>query len=146
MPTLHALSRPTSPRPSHTFFDIFLRCEYPPPSNPLSPAPLIIRVGQSLFCSFALRSFALFKKSERAQKERSALSLFFSLFLAKKERFALFQKERLPNPAIKRLALCGFAVVEGNGKNVNSFKILTGSGQKDPISSILFLIATEPLN
>ena len=32
-----------------------------------------IRVGQSLFCSVALRSFALFKKSA---KERFALLLF----------------------------------------------------------------------
>ena len=48
--------------------------------------------------------------------------------------------------AIKRMALCGFAVVEVNGKMGIVFNMLTGSGQGDPISSILLLIATEPLN
>ena len=38
------------------------------------------RVGQSLFRSFALRSFALFKKSERAQKEQIALFVLFRSF------------------------------------------------------------------
>ena len=48
--------------------------------------------------------------------------------------------------AIKRLALFGWAKVQVNGKTGILFIIKTGSGQGDPISSILFLISTEPLN
>ena len=46
----------------------------------------------------ANRSFALFKKSERAQKERIALSLFFSLFLAKKRAIRSFRKRAIAQP------------------------------------------------
>ena len=48
--------------------------------------------------------------------------------------------------SIRRLALYGWAEVEVNGKLSTRFLIKTGSGQGDPISSILFLICTEPLN
>ena len=48
--------------------------------------------------------------------------------------------------AIKRMALFGYAYVEVNGKKGILIMIKTGSGQGDPISSILFLMATEPLN
>ena len=41
-----------------------------------------------------------FKKSERAQKKRIALSFFFLLFSAKKRGICSFPKERLPNPAL----------------------------------------------
>ncbi|MFN9910098.1 MAG: hypothetical protein ACK56F_28960, partial [bacterium] len=42
--------------------------------------------------------------------------------------------------------LVGFAYVEVNGKKGLLITVRTGSGQGDPISSILFLLATEPLN
>ena len=48
--------------------------------------------------------------------------------------------------AIQRFTLIGFAYVEVNGKKGLIITIRTGSGQGDPLSSILFLIATEPLN
>jgi hypothetical protein len=48
--------------------------------------------------------------------------------------------------AVKRLALVGFAMVEVNGRKGILFTIRTGSGQGDPLSSILFLFATEPMN
>ena len=44
--------------------------------------------------------------------------------------------------AIKRLALFGWAKVQVNGKTGILFIIKTGSGQGDPISSILFLISS----
>jgi hypothetical protein len=42
--------------------------------------------------------------------------------------------------------LVGYAYVEVNGRKGILITIKTGSGQGDPLSSILFLIATEPLN
>ncbi len=42
--------------------------------------------------------------------------------------------------------MAGFAYVEVNGKKGLLITVRTGSGQGDPISSILFLLATEPLN
>ena len=48
--------------------------------------------------------------------------------------------------AIQRFTLVGFAYVEVNGRKGLIITIRTGSGQGDPLSSILFLIATEPLN
>ena len=48
--------------------------------------------------------------------------------------------------AITNLALIGYAQVEVNGRKGILFVIKVGSGQGDPLSSILFLIATEPLN
>ncbi len=48
--------------------------------------------------------------------------------------------------AIQHFALAGYAYVEVNGKKGILIKVKTGSGQGDPISSILFLVATEPLN
>ena len=48
--------------------------------------------------------------------------------------------------AIKNLALTGIIQIEVNGNLSEGFTIKVGSGQGDPISSILFLIATEPLN
>ena len=48
--------------------------------------------------------------------------------------------------AIQHYSLIGFAYVEVNGKKGLLITVRTGSGQGDPISSILFLLATEPLN
>lgn len=48
--------------------------------------------------------------------------------------------------SINSFALSGLGKVEVNGKLSIEFKIKTGSGQGDPISSILFLISSEPLN
>jgi hypothetical protein len=48
--------------------------------------------------------------------------------------------------AIQHYTLVGFAYVEINGGSGILITIKTGSGQGDPLSSILFLIATEPLN
>ncbi len=48
--------------------------------------------------------------------------------------------------AIQCFSLIGFAYVEVNGKKGVLITVRTGSGQGDPISSILFLLATEPLN
>ncbi len=47
--------------------------------------------------------------------------------------------------AIQHYTLVGFAYVEVNGCAGILITIKTGSGQGDPLSSILFLIATEPL-
>jgi hypothetical protein len=48
--------------------------------------------------------------------------------------------------AIQHYTLVGFAYVAVNGRAGILITIKTGSGQGDPLSSILFLIATEPLN
>jgi retron-type reverse transcriptase len=48
--------------------------------------------------------------------------------------------------AIQHNSLTGFAYVEVNGKKGLLITVKTGSGQGDPVSSILFLLATEPLN
>ena len=48
--------------------------------------------------------------------------------------------------AIQYYSLIGYAYVEVNGKKGLLITVRTGSGQGDPISSILFLMATEPLN
>ena len=48
--------------------------------------------------------------------------------------------------AVTQLALVGYAQVEVNGQRSGTFTIKIGSGQGDPLSSILFLISTEPLN
>ncbi len=48
--------------------------------------------------------------------------------------------------ALQRFALVGYAYVEVNGRKGLVITIKTGSGQGDPPSSILFLLATEPLN
>jgi hypothetical protein len=48
--------------------------------------------------------------------------------------------------AIQHYSLVGYAFVEVNGCSGILITIKTGSGQGDPLSSILFLIATEPLN
>ncbi len=48
--------------------------------------------------------------------------------------------------AIQFFSLIGFAYVEVNGKKRILITVRTGSGQGDLISSILFLLATEPLN
>ena len=48
----------------------------------------------------AKEQIALFKKSERAQKERIALSLFFLLFLAKKRAIRSFPKRAIAQPWI----------------------------------------------
>jgi hypothetical protein len=48
--------------------------------------------------------------------------------------------------AIQHYTLVGYAYVEVNGRAGILITIKTGSGQGDPLSSILFLIATEPLN
>jgi hypothetical protein len=48
--------------------------------------------------------------------------------------------------ALQCFALVGYAYVEVNGRKGLVITIKTGSGQGDPLSSILFLLATEPLN
>ncbi len=48
--------------------------------------------------------------------------------------------------AIQHYTLVSFAYVEVNSRAGILITIKTGSGQGDPLSSILFLIATEPLN
>jgi hypothetical protein len=48
--------------------------------------------------------------------------------------------------AIQHYTLVGYAFVEVNGRSGILISIKTGSSQGDPLSSILFLIATEPLN
>jgi hypothetical protein len=48
--------------------------------------------------------------------------------------------------AISQYTLVGYAYVEVNGRRGILIIIKTGSGQGDPLSSILFLISTEPLN
>jgi hypothetical protein len=48
--------------------------------------------------------------------------------------------------AISQYTLVGYAYVEVNGRRGILITIKTGSGQGDPLSSILFLISTEPLN
>ena len=48
--------------------------------------------------------------------------------------------------AIQQFTLIGYAKVEVNGRQGILITIKTGSGQGDPLSSILFLLATEPLN
>ncbi len=48
--------------------------------------------------------------------------------------------------AISQYTLVGYAYVEVNGRRGILITIKTGSGQGDPLSSILFLIANEPLN
>ena len=48
--------------------------------------------------------------------------------------------------ALKQYTLVGLARVEVNGRQGLLITIKTGSGQGDPLSSILFLLATEPLN
>jgi hypothetical protein len=47
--------------------------------------------------------------------------------------------------AIQRYTLIGYAYVKVNGKKGVLIIIKTGSGQGGPLSSILNLIATEPL-
>jgi hypothetical protein len=48
--------------------------------------------------------------------------------------------------ALRRYTLVGYAKVEVNGRRGILITIKIGSGQGDPISSILFLIRSEPLN
>jgi hypothetical protein len=48
--------------------------------------------------------------------------------------------------ALRQYTLVGYAKVEVNGRRGILITIKTGSGQGDPLSSILFLIGSEPLN
>jgi hypothetical protein len=48
--------------------------------------------------------------------------------------------------ALRQYTLVGYAKVEVNGRWGILVTIMTGSGQCDPLSSILFLIGSEPLN
>jgi len=48
--------------------------------------------------------------------------------------------------AIQNYTLSGTAAVEVNGQIGNTINILRGSGQGDPLSSSLFLLASEPIN
>ncbi len=47
--------------------------------------------------------------------------------------------------ALRQYTLVGYAKVEINGRRGILFTIKTGSGQGNPLSSILFLIGSEPL-
>jgi len=47
---------------------------------------------------------------------------------------------------IRDYALVGYAKVEVNGKTGILFLIKRGSGQGDPLSAVLYIIATEPCN
>jgi len=48
--------------------------------------------------------------------------------------------------AIRHFSLIGYAQVEINGRLSTAFVIRIGSGQGDPLSAILYIIATEPGN
>ncbi|RPH76440.1 MAG: reverse transcriptase family protein, partial [Planctomycetaceae bacterium] len=48
--------------------------------------------------------------------------------------------------ALQQYVLVGYAKVEVNGRKGILITIKTGSGQGDPLSSVLFLIGSEPLN
>jgi len=48
--------------------------------------------------------------------------------------------------AIRHFSLIGYAQVEINGKLSKAFVIRIGSGQGDPLSAILYIIAREPGN
>ncbi len=48
--------------------------------------------------------------------------------------------------ALRNYVLVGMACVEVNGRKGILITVRTGSGQGDPLSSILFLIGSEPLN
>jgi hypothetical protein len=48
--------------------------------------------------------------------------------------------------ALRHYTLVGYAQMEVNGRRGILITIRTGSGQGDPLSSILFLIGSEPLN
>ena len=63
-----------------------------------------------------------------------------------KQSLAAFGLPQIAVQAITNLALVGFAQVEVNKQKSLVFKIEVGSGQGDPFSSPIFLIATEPLN
>ena len=63
-----------------------------------------------------------------------------------KQSLAAFCLLQIAVQAITNLALVGFAQVEVNKQKSLVFKIEVGSGQGDPFSSPIFLIATEPLN
>ncbi len=57
-----------------------------------------------------------------------------------------FQYPPIIIEAISKLALSGQALIEVNDQLSPAFQIATGSGQGDPLSSTLFIIAIEPLN
>jgi hypothetical protein len=57
-----------------------------------------------------------------------------------------FGVSKLLIQALRHYTLVGYAQVEVNGRRGILITIRTGSGQGDPLSSILFLIGSEPLN
>jgi len=62
------------------------------------------------------------------------------------DTFQAFEVPEITIGAIQRFTLVVFAFVEVNVKTGLVITIPTGSGQGDPLSSILFLIATKPPN
>ncbi len=63
-----------------------------------------------------------------------------------KQSLRAFGVPELVTEGIGRLALTGRFKVEVNGQQGDRKAVRTGSGQGDPLSSVLFNIATEPLN
>lgn len=91
---------------------------------------------------------------QNAQKQGRALQ-FMSLDIEKafdrlahtiiRQSLAAFGFPQLVIETIDRLALFGYAQVEVNGRKGIMFIIKNGSGQGDPLSSIIFVISIEPL-